>query len=160
MTAEQVADAIERCDAIELLERRLRNNWLAGFAASEMAHRDDYEAGFHDGVIARKTAEHDAHRLAEDDARRWVVHGEIRTRQTFGQPHRDDFPGARSPVPRRRWLGGAPVHHHYMRGGPPCPATCYQITPGFYDPDDAAAVLEKLPSDYSEEIARLRGGQQ
>lgn len=152
MTAAEVAAVLERSDERAVYDRRLLNNWRSGYAAAELAHADDYERGYYDGVMSLKLAQHDAHRLTEIEAGRWSLRGEPRTRQSFGKPHRDDFPGdPHRPAPRP-WLAGPEVHSRHA-----CTAVCYAYKPGFYSPQDAAAILEQLPGDYADEIARLRG---
>jgi len=54
----------------------------------EDAHREMTEA-WH--AIADPVA-HGGPAHADLEARRWMLRGEPRTRATFGQPHRDDFP--------------------------------------------------------------------
>lgn len=67
--------------------------WRMGYAAAELAHADDYEAGYHDGVMAFKAAQHDAHRLVQLEGKRWELRGEKRSRDTFARPHAADHRG-------------------------------------------------------------------
>jgi hypothetical protein len=70
-----------------------RDGWQAGNAAAEAA----WSAGYAHAVAEIKGAQHGlvllVRGLAETEARRWVLRGERRSRQTFALPHRDDFPG-------------------------------------------------------------------
>jgi hypothetical protein len=88
-----MAAILGRSDERTHYERRLLNNWRAGYEAAELAHADDYDRGYADGILGRKHAEHlvvDAARLF---ARRWELRGEARIRETFGRPHPADFAG-------------------------------------------------------------------
>lgn len=89
-------------------QERLLNNWRAGYAAAERAVSDAYEAGFADALTTVKRGHHDTYRAAQQlrdwviaeetaEAVRWELRGEPRTRETFSQPHPDDYTG--SPVP-------------------------------------------------------------
>jgi len=69
--------------------------------------REAFQAGVEAGLARVIGADEEAWRVAagrvrvapasptraEVEARRWKVRGEHRTRETFGRPHRDDFPG-------------------------------------------------------------------
>ena len=79
---------------------------------------------------------------------------EVRTRETFGLPHRGDYTGGPiGPVETRVWLAGPVVHHHG------CTAACYAIVPGWYEPGAAADILATLPGDHAEAITRLRAAE-
>lgn len=149
-----VAALLDRLDADELNQRRFQNFWHAGWTACEFFLSDRYEAGFADGVMALKRAQHDAHRLAELDALRWSVRGEPRSREDFGDPHPGDYRGGVLPAecPGMVWIAGPPVH-----GGHTCTRTCWRIKPGLYASAEAAEILEQLPGDYADAIASLRG---
>jgi hypothetical protein len=70
--------------------------------------REAYQAGVEAGLARVIDADEEAWRVAagrvrvmaaspsrdEVEARRWSVRGEQRTRETFGRPHRDDYPGS------------------------------------------------------------------
>ena len=69
--------------------------------------REAYQAGVEAGLARAIGEDEEAWRVAagrvrvvaaspsraEVEARRWSVRGEQRTRETFGCPHRDDYPG-------------------------------------------------------------------
>ena len=92
-TVTRQADFLARSDERDMWLRRLDDTWRDGWAACAAALSNQYERGFADGVMAHKHAQHDAARLTETEARRWTLRGEPRTRETFGLPHPDDFPG-------------------------------------------------------------------
>lgn len=150
MTAADVADLLELSDERDRWLRRVLEAEKCGFARGVASMAAEYDRGFADGCQSLKAAQHDAHRLAELDARRWSLRRDRRGRESFGQPHHDDYV---APTPRtpRPWLGGPPAHRHE------CSAACWAIKPGFYSPAAAADILEQLPGDYADEIARLRG---
>jgi hypothetical protein len=63
-----------------------------------MAQRErSWSEGYATAIADVKAAEHGLvavfRDVAETEARRWTVRGEPRTRATFGQPHKDDYPG-------------------------------------------------------------------
>ncbi len=153
MTAPDMTAILERSDERDRYSQRILDAWRDGFAAGERAHADDYEAGFADGATALKNAQHDAHRLAELEARRWSLRGEPRTPQSFAQPHPADYQGGPLPLerPGEVWLGGPAVHHHR-----PCTQACRSYRPGWYSAADAIAILRRLPGDYASQIAALR----
>jgi hypothetical protein len=86
---------------------------------------------------------------------------EDRARETFGQPHPADSSGDIAARARATWepyglplpglvhLGGRVVHHHT------CTAACDAYKPGWYTPQAAAAILERLPGDYAAAIASV-----
>lgn len=88
-----VADLLAWSDAMDTQLRLRLAAYREGWAAAELAHADDYERGFADGCMAVKRAHADAVRLVRDDAARWPVRGEQRTRATFGRPHPADYKG-------------------------------------------------------------------
>jgi hypothetical protein len=67
---------------------------LGGMCAAYAAGRED-ESADRDARWDRIARQAHAHGTpyAEIDRRRWVVRGEQRTRETFGQPHPDDYMG-------------------------------------------------------------------
>lgn len=80
-----------------------RDSWMRQLLAAE---RDSYRRGLADGIaLGRRLegAERDRawNEIARPVARidpelkrkRWTVRGQPRTRETFGQPHPDDFTG-------------------------------------------------------------------
>lgn len=93
-TGELLGLSDERDIQLELRHRAWREGWHAGYA-------DGYGAGHQDEAadrdrewnrIARPVARGGpAH--ADLERKRWTVRGEQRTRETFGQPHPDDYPG-------------------------------------------------------------------
>lgn len=86
------ADYLGLSAAVDLAERA----WLAADG-----RRDGFEAGHAAGYVQAiaevKAAEHQLVHLVRDGAKtetaRWRLRGEHRTRATFGQPHKDDYPG-------------------------------------------------------------------
>lgn len=52
-----------------------------------------YDRGYEDGIAERKRAQQDLVEALKIHARRWVVRGEPRARETFGRPHPGDFKG-------------------------------------------------------------------
>ncbi len=77
------ADRIERETAWQLAA------WRDGWRACEIHHGDAYEAGFADGIMAVKRAQHDAYRLTQTDVARWGRGG----REHFADPRPGDFRG-------------------------------------------------------------------
>jgi len=92
-----VGEAIAEWLALSAERDRYMGRILAaerrGFERGVAAMADEYERGFHDGCMAFKRAQHDAHALTEVEASRWELRGEKRTRATFGMPHPDDYKG-------------------------------------------------------------------
>jgi hypothetical protein len=83
-------------------------SWRSGWRAAELHLGDQYAAGWHDGVLAYKRAEHGIVDDLRREAARWhlccrecrlakhrpgCMQCQGRTRETFGQPHPDDYPG-------------------------------------------------------------------
>jgi hypothetical protein len=66
--------------------------WLRGWRACETALDAAYEAGYADALMAVKHAQHDAHRLTQDDAARWGPGG----RSHFGDARPGDYPGKKA----------------------------------------------------------------
>jgi hypothetical protein len=94
MTAQQLAELVlghvdERGRDLE----RIRRAHDDGYAAGEAAHADDYERGYHDGLMADKRVQHQLYDATDLELRRWELRGEPRTRATFADPHPDDFEG-------------------------------------------------------------------
>ena len=86
MTADMLALSGERDAQLELRHRAFREGYAMG-REDEAAERD---AGWN--RIARPVARGgQAH--AELERIRWTVRGEVRTREDFGRPHPDDYPG-------------------------------------------------------------------
>jgi hypothetical protein len=67
--------------------------WRDGWRACGIAHADDYEQGYADGLARRKRREHETVAALQLYLRRWELRGERRTRRTFGDPNPDDFQG-------------------------------------------------------------------
>jgi hypothetical protein len=115
-TPAEVAWLLALSDERDRCEVRMRAAWFAGFHAGERVHEDDYGRGFTAGAAALKRQI----RNEVDDWRaemlRWHVccrecrrapgekrrcvrawkgcpQCEVRTRQTFGLAHSDDYPG-------------------------------------------------------------------
>jgi hypothetical protein len=113
-TPREIALVLEISDERDLWLRRGLHSWDEGFAAGGLAHADDYGRGFVAGIAAFKRQIHgdvDDFRL---EMRRWHVccrdcrratprrrcdrdggcpRCEVRTRETFGLAHPDDYPG-------------------------------------------------------------------
>jgi hypothetical protein len=64
-----------------------------GFQRGAEAASERYEAGFADGCLSLKHAQHDLVQAAEAEAGRWSVRGEPRTRETFADAHPGDYEG-------------------------------------------------------------------
>lgn len=84
---------LELSDERDASLRRRLAAFREGYHAAELAHAADYSIGYVDGLLRRKHLEHDAVDAAKLYARRWELRGEPRTRETFSQPHPDDFTG-------------------------------------------------------------------
>jgi hypothetical protein len=153
----EVEIALARSNELDRWQRRLENNWVAGFAAGEAVHADDYSRGYAQAIADVKKAEHELVTILEKSAVRWVVRGQWRTRATFAEPHPADFEGGQLPLERPGlvFLGGHAVHRHApcCWGAPALP--CRSYSPGLYPPAEAARILATLPGNYAEEIARL-----
>jgi hypothetical protein len=84
----------ERDVQLELRHRAYAEGWEAGHVAGTEAGRQA-EAAERDKAwnrIARPIAR-GGRSHAELERNRWTVRGETRTRETFGQPHPDDYLG-------------------------------------------------------------------
>ncbi len=71
---------------------------LAAYRAGYAAAADiAWSAGYAHAIAEVKAAQHGlvllVGELAGIEAARWMVRGESRCRQTFSQPHPDDYPG-------------------------------------------------------------------
>lgn len=172
-TVHQPPDIASLLDLSDERDRQLKLRRAAfreGWRAAEAAHADDYSRGYHDGVLRRKHAEHEAVEALRLYLRRWELRGGRRTRATFAEPHPDDFTGGAEAVERTRraWLaagfslgpgpgwvhlGGRYVHHHK------CIPACRAYEPGWYRIADAIAIIATLPGDYPEALAELRAQQ-
>ena len=133
-----VAELIDLSDYLDAQLRLRLSAYCEGYAAGERAHADDYDLGHRDGTMALKAAQHQAHGLTELDATRWALRGEARTRETFADPHPDDYMGGTLPLerPGQIWLAGPVVHYHE------CTPVCRSYKPGWYaapGPQDGAA---------------------
>jgi hypothetical protein len=80
-------------DRREREEQRRLQAWRDGWNACEHALGDTYEAGFADGILALKQAQHDAYKLTEIEIARWGPRG----REHFADPQPGDYTGG--PVP-------------------------------------------------------------
>jgi hypothetical protein len=96
MTADLAVIPPELSDLLDWWLRRLldaeRAAYIAGYAAG---HHDGYERGTRQmqaewPAIVRPLSRPSR---AEIEAVRWELRGERRTRETFGQPHPNDYPG-------------------------------------------------------------------
>ena len=90
------ADVEALVDAIDPEAEIRYRQQLAQEAA--MAQRErSWSEGYAAAIADVKAAEHGLvaifRDVAETEARRWTLRGEARTRATFGQPHKDDYPG-------------------------------------------------------------------
>ena len=87
-------ELLELSDDRDLWEHRLLDAEAAAYAAGYAAGRAD-EARDADRAWAAIPVQRfrDSPDLAELEAARWTVRGEPRNRETFGQPHPDDYPG-------------------------------------------------------------------
>jgi hypothetical protein len=83
------ARVLQQADDIIRATRRELAAWKDGYRHGQASREDDYERGFHDGVIALKRAQHDVVALARLEHERWGPGG----RKRFGQPRPGDFPG-------------------------------------------------------------------
>jgi hypothetical protein len=90
----KAAELLDLSDERDLAERAWLAAWRDGYAAGAA---DAWSAGYAAAVTEVKAAEHGLVRLvrgmAETEAARWTLRGEVRTRETFGQPHPDDYTG-------------------------------------------------------------------
>jgi len=149
MTATSVAEVLDRSAERDRYEQRILGAWREGFAAGELAHADDYAAGFHDGALARKHAQHDLVEMARLDAARWGPLG----REHFGDQQPGDYQGGALPLERpggEVFLAGPAVHYHQ------CTAACRRYLPGWYGLAEAADILDGLPGNYADDADRLR----
>lgn len=83
-----VADLLSRLGEREMWLRHMDASWRDGYAAGRASRADDYEAGFADGCMAHKRAQHDVHRLVQLETARWDG-----WRENFGDPRPGDFLG-------------------------------------------------------------------
>lgn len=101
MTAEQAVRAYILADSARAdreLAARLAA-WSDGWRACETRNDDQYQAGYIDGLLDRKHAQHDMVAQLRLDQARWGPGG----RGRFADPRPGDYPGG--PVP---WEGAAP----------------------------------------------------
>lgn len=83
-------DLLELSDERDMHLRRL----LAGHReAYQRGYAEGYAAGWLDCVADIKRAQQQLVRVFRDGAVRWVVRGQVRTRQTFADPHPADYLG-------------------------------------------------------------------
>lgn len=85
-------------DYVTLLQRRLlqlldEEKRAVAADAYQRGRSDGYQAGWLAGIAHVKRTETGLVRALERTATRWVVYGQKRTRQTFGDPHPRDYPG-------------------------------------------------------------------
>jgi hypothetical protein len=114
-TAEEIAAFLALSDERDAYERRITAAWHEGFAAGELAHAGDRGAGFAAGVAALKRQIRGEVEDFQVEMRRWHVccgdcrralppqrrcqkrggcsRCEVRTRETYGLPHPDDYMG-------------------------------------------------------------------
>jgi hypothetical protein len=78
----------------DLMDGQLRLRLAAYREGYETGREAGYDRGYEDGVLDRKRAQQDLLEEFRIVERRWTVRGETRARETFGQPHRDDYRGS------------------------------------------------------------------
>jgi hypothetical protein len=84
-----LVDAIDPATEIRYRQQLARE---AALAQRERSWSEGYAAAIAD-VKAAQHALVNHLRGGVTEAQRWTVRGEARTRATFGQPHKDDYPG-------------------------------------------------------------------
>lgn len=90
-------------DERDLWLRRLLATELAAWRAGYAAGRADERRAVDRAWSARAPLKvSDSPDLAELEALRWELRGEPRTRETFGLPHPDDYPGGPVAIDGRR----------------------------------------------------------
>lgn len=77
----------------DLLDASLCLRLAAYREGYERGREAGYQVGYADGALDRKHAQQDLLKALQVHARRWELRGEPRARETFSQPHRDDFTG-------------------------------------------------------------------
>jgi hypothetical protein len=90
---ELVAALVDAIDPDAEIRYRRALAQEAALAERERAWAEGYAAAVADVKAAQHALYNHLRGLAEIEARRWTVRGEPRTRATFGQPHKDDYPG-------------------------------------------------------------------
>jgi hypothetical protein len=147
-----VADLIALSDERDLELRRRLEAWREGWRAAEAHLGEQYEAGYVDGLLARKRIQHAGVRQLQLETLRWDG-----PREDFGRPRPGDYAGGSLPLehPGQVYLAGPAVH--WPRPGAWCNAACSAFRPGWYGPAEAVAILTTLPHDCFEAIDRLRG---
>lgn len=94
--AQAVAELLEHSDERDAWLARLGDEyqlgWKLGYAAGRAAERLEADREWA-AVPPQRIRGGDA--LADVEARRWELRGEIRTRETFGRPHPADHRGQR-----------------------------------------------------------------
>jgi hypothetical protein len=91
----RAADVAALVDAIDPATEIRYRQQLAREAALAQRERS-WSEGYAAAVADIKRAEHalvNHLRQLPKETERWAVRGEPRTRATFGQPHKDDYPG-------------------------------------------------------------------
>lgn len=172
VTREAVGNLLELSDLLDAQLRMRLQAFGEGWRAAEIAHADDYSAGYADGLLRRKHLEHNAVDAARIGLARWGPGG----RERFADLRPGDYPGGAEGIARAKagweqagfgfphwgpgWvhLGGRFVHGN-PGGHRPCTPACSAYRPGWYRIADAITILERLPGDYAATIADLRARQ-
>lgn len=140
---EMVPPAVDVSAYLELSDTLDMSQRLA-----QAAERDAYERGRQDGHAAGYVAA-----VADFKAFQHGVVAELRQhlvtwdglRERFANARPTDYPGGPRPrlYPGKVWLAGPTVHYRHR-----CAGACFAYEPGWYTPEDAAAILATLPGDY------------
>lgn len=91
-TPDDVRVFLALSDERDQWSRYAQQQWLDGYAAAEAAHAGDYSAGYLDGILRRKHAEHDHVEYELLQFLRWGPGGP----EHYGDPRPGDFPGGRA----------------------------------------------------------------
>ncbi|HEY7325288.1 MAG TPA: hypothetical protein VH520_10730 [Streptosporangiaceae bacterium] len=88
--AEVIGSLLEYSD---VLDGQLRLRLAAYREGFEHGREAGYDQGYDDGIAERKRVQQDLVEALRVHGRRWVLRGEPRARETFSQPHPDDYQG-------------------------------------------------------------------
>lgn len=91
--ARAVDDLLERLHIADQQMQLRMEFYRMGYAAAERDHADDYGRGYAAAIADIKRTDRQLVNALDRAHARWSVRGQQRSRQTYGQPHPNDYPG-------------------------------------------------------------------